>query len=85
MTLTLNDSILLQQLTGKTWMQTLLALEERDAVCVKAVWWVARRAIGEDIEFDSDDMNPKWNEFTVRPVSQLSTAEPAEQEPVLSK
>jgi hypothetical protein len=72
MTLSLNDSILLQQLTGHTWTQFLVGVGERDAVDVKAAWWAARRASGENIEIDADEMNPRWADFSVRSIPELT-------------
>lgn len=77
MTLSLNDSILMQQLTGHTWAQFLIGVEERDAVDVKTAWWAARRASGENVEIDADEMNPRWADFSVHKVRQPIQPEPA--------
>ncbi len=87
MSLSINDTILMQELTGRTWARILTGLGEGDAVVIKAVWWAARRASGEDIEFDSDDMNPRWSDFSTQPIPHLSeqTAEAPAVEPVAKK
>lgn len=81
MTLSLNDTILLQELTGRTWLRIIAGLDEGDVVVVKAVWWAARRAHGEDISIDSDEMNPRWADFTSRPIERLTVTETASPEP----
>lgn len=72
MTLSINDAIGLQQIAGRTWAQIIAGLDEGDAVVTKVVWWAARRASGEDISIDADEMNPRWADFTSRPVERLS-------------
>lgn len=72
MTLSLNDSIAMQQLTGHTWTQFLIGVNERDAVDVKTAWWAARRASGEDVAIDADEMNPRWADFSIRSIEQLT-------------
>lgn len=72
MTLSINDTIALQQLSGRTWMQIIAGLDEGDAVVIKVVWWAARRASGDDVPFDSDEMNPRWADFTSRPIPHLT-------------
>lgn len=72
MTLSINDTILLQELAGRSWARVLTGLDEGDAVVIKVVWWAARRASGEDIEFDSADMNPRWSEFSTQPIPHLT-------------
>jgi hypothetical protein len=71
-TLTLNDWILLQEVSGRTRKQLLNGIEEEDAVALKVLWWAARRGIGEDVALDSDEMNPQWADFSVRPVPHLT-------------
>lgn len=75
MSLSINDTIVLQELTGRTWARILTGLDDGDAVVIKAVWWAARRASGEDIEIDSDDMNPLWASFSTQPISHLTAPE----------
>ncbi len=81
MSLSINDTILLQELTGRTWARILTGLDEGDAVVIKAVWWAARRASGEDIEIDSDDMNPRWADFATHEIRQLPVRPEAAQAP----
>jgi hypothetical protein len=78
-TLRINDWILLQEFSGRTRAQLLAGLEGEEAISLKVVWWAARRASGEDVTLDSDDMNPVWGEdFTVHRIRELSVpAEPA--------
>lgn len=78
MTLSIDDAIILQELSRRTWAQILTGLDEGDAAVLKVVWWAARRASGEDISFDADDMNPRWAEFSARGIPHLSAKpEPA--------
>lgn len=78
-TLRINDWILLQEFSGRTRAQLLTGLESEDAISLKVVWWAARRASGEDVTLDSDEMNPVWGEdFTVHRIRELAVpAEPA--------
>ncbi|PWK81734.1 hypothetical protein C8D88_116146 [Lentzea atacamensis] len=81
MTLSLNDWILLQEFSGRTRAQLLTGLEGEEAISLKVVWWAARRASGEDVTLDSDEMNPVWGaDFTVQRIPHLSEA--AEESPV---
>ncbi len=83
MTLSINDAIALQELAGRTWAQIITGLDEGDAVVIKVVWWAARRASGEDILLDSDDMNPKWTTFSTQAIPSLTVqaAEVAAEKP----
>lgn len=83
MTMSLNDSILMQQLTGHTWTQFLIGVNERDAVDVKTAWWAARRASGENVEFDADEMNPRWADFSVRSIPELTQPETQAEAPAV--
>lgn len=83
MTLSINDSILLQQLTGRTWAQIILGLDEGDAVVIKSVWFTARRASGEDIQIDSDEMNPRWADFSMQAIAELSPRQEAAAAPAV--
>lgn len=83
MSLSINDTILLQELTGRTWARILTGLDEGDAVVIKAVWWAARRASGEDIEIDSDDMNPRWADFSTHEIRQLPVRPGAAEAPAV--
>jgi hypothetical protein len=83
-TLRINDWILLQEFSGRTRAQLLTGLESEDAISLKVVWWAARRASGEDVALDSDEMNPVWGEdFTVHRIRELSV--PAESAKPLAK
>jgi hypothetical protein len=72
MTLSFNDAIALQELSGRTWMQIIAGLDAGDAVVIKVVWFAARRATGEDIALDSEDMNPKWATFSIQEIPHLT-------------
>lgn len=72
MSLSINDAIVLQELSGRTWLQLIAGLDEGDAVVIKVVWWAARRASGEDVLLDSEDMNPKWVTFSTQEIPHLT-------------
>ena len=72
MTLSINDAITLQELSGRTWAQILAGLDIGDAVVIKVVWLAARRASGEDILLDSEDMNPQWATFSTQEIPHLT-------------
>jgi len=85
MTLSIDDSIVLQELARRTWPQILVGLDEGDAAVVKVVWWAARRACGDAVAIDSPEMNPRWTDFTMRAVPHLTQAEPAPAPPPPAK
>ncbi len=80
-TLTMNDAILLEQRTGRTWAQMLLDFDAGSALATKALWWAARLRAGEAIAFDDPSMNPEWRGFVSRwvepePEPELAPVEP---------
>lgn len=85
MLLTLNDWILLQEFSGRTRKQLLSGLEEEDAVALKVVWWAARRASGEDISLDADEMNPRYTEFFTQAIPHLTVKAAEPEAPVKPK
>lgn len=81
-TLTLNDWILLQEFSGRTRGQLLNGLEEEDAVALKVLWWASRRATGEDLTLDSDEMNPRYADLSAQHVPHLTAQPEAPASPV---
>lgn len=73
LSLTMNDTIILERFTGRAWLQILKDFDVGSATAIQAMWWAARRQSGEDVAFDDPSMNPPWRGFVSRWV------EPADQ------
>lgn len=61
--ITVDESIEVCKLTGIRWVQLVHDFDQRDAIAVKAFFWLARKKSGEQIRFDSPLMNFKWSDF----------------------
>lgn len=63
--ITVDESIELTKLTGSKWLPLINDFDQRDALAVKAFFWLARKKSGEQIQFDGEAMNFTWSQFRV--------------------
>lgn len=65
-TIDIDESIAVQKVTERRWVELCLGFDHGDAEAIKALLWLARRRAGEDIGFHDPAMRFYWKDFSFR-------------------
>lgn len=63
-TIDVDESIAVQKITDRRWVDLCLGFDRGDAEAIKAFLWLARRRAGEDIDYHDPAMRFHWKDFS---------------------